>query len=93
MTCTGTTCNQGRAACASNCSDKPKPKHSCDELGVCQSRTPPCTASCGQQDHDASPYGGPWDWVDDLREATLMTLALVAAAAALGTAIFWIFIK
>ena len=43
MTCTGTTCNQGRAECRDGCN---KPKRTCAELGVCQNRTPPCSDAC-----------------------------------------------
>ena len=43
MTCTGTTCNQGREPCRDGCH---KPRRTCAELGVCQGRTPPCSDAC-----------------------------------------------
>lgn len=43
MTCTGTTCNQGRAECRDGCH---KSQRTCAELGVCQGRTQPCSDAC-----------------------------------------------
>lgn len=43
MTCTGTSCNQGREPCRDGCN---KPRRSCAELGVRQGRNPPCSDAC-----------------------------------------------
>lgn len=63
-----------------------------DCITNCQGRQP-CT--CGQlhtaNSDGSNPVGDPWDWVSDLRAATLLTIALVVCAAALGTAIFLVF--
>lgn len=53
----------------------------------------PCT--CGGMHTDNSdgsnPGGEPLDWVSDLRDSTLQTIALVACAVVLGTVVFLIF--
>ena len=82
MTCTGTTCNQGRAQCRDGCH---KPQRTCAELGVCQGRTPPCSQDClpilhTRNSDDTSPHGEPFDWIGDLWFATKWTL--------IGAAIF-----
>lgn len=49
MSCTGITCNHGRAGCEPGCDNHAptaRRERSCAELGVCQSRTPPCSGDC-----------------------------------------------
>jgi len=61
MSCTGISCNQGRAPCTDGCH---KPQRTCAELGVCQGRTPACRGDChppaDRVDTDQLPPGGFW---------------------------------
>lgn len=62
MTCTGISCNQGRAPCQDGCH---KRHRTCAELGVCQGRTPACLDDChpvrgAHVDTNAMPPGEIW---------------------------------
>lgn len=49
MSCTGLSCNQGRAPCRDGChGGSPTRQRTCDELGVCQGRHPSCHDDCHQ---------------------------------------------
>lgn len=91
MTCTGTTCNQGRAPCSDGCN---KPRRTCAELGVCQNRTPPCDATClpilSRRNRDDLESNHPWDWIDNLSCPADRAL-LVFCAAAIVVIARWIF--
>ena len=45
MSCTGLSCNQGRAPCQYGCHNR---QRTSDELGVCQGRNPACRGDCHQ---------------------------------------------
>ena len=89
MTCTGTTCNQGRAPCRDGCH---KPRRTCAELGVCQGRTPPCSDDCENpamrlitdNSDGTSPHEGTRDLIELALDAAL-------AFALIGALIFTIF--
>jgi hypothetical protein len=79
MTCTGTTCNQGRKPCRDGCH---KSARTCAELGVCQNRTPPCSADCqpALRQRATNQVNSPWDWIDDLSYPVDRALLIAVAA-------------
>ena len=93
MSCTGLSCNQGRAPCRDGCQGGHKHQRTCDELGVCQGRNPACHGDCHQPpgahiDTDQLPPGGFWiaPGVADFEPAppeplSWLEVALIAMAA------------
>lgn len=71
---------QGRRACSC------PPRRTCAELGVCQNRTPPCSADCqpALRQRATNQVNSPWDWIDDLSypvdRAPLIAVAAVIVA-------------
>ena len=84
MSCTGISCDQGRAPCQDGCH---KRQRTCAELGVCQGRNPACHGDCGSVDTAAVPPGGFWiaPGVADFEPApeplSWLEIALLAIAA------------
>ena len=79
MTCTGTSCNQGREPCRDGCN---KPRRSCAELGVCRGRTPPCSEDClpilRQRNSDGSdPHAETKDLIDMALDGLFFLLSLL----------------
>ena len=92
MTCTGTSCNQGREPCRDGCD---KPRRTCAELGVCRGRTPPCSEGClpilRQRNSDGSdPHAETKDLIDMALDALLVVLLLAVLTFTIFAAIgFW----
>ncbi len=62
---------------------------SCDDLGVCQGRTPSCSC-CSASHHQHDQVNSPWDWIERVAFAALLAIVAMCAAALVATASnFW----
>lgn len=53
--------------------------HSCDALGVCQTRTP-CCNGCRRMHHLDDQVESPWDWAERVSFAVVLVIVIMCTA-------------
>lgn len=60
-------------------------RHTCQQLGVCQDRTPPCSKTCARPEQEDKPIATP----EACESACMAVLVIIAVLAAVAAVHLW----